>query len=90
MVWPSSDGMISANRDDGVHESGRWQMMGPRPHRRCGIRQEHKDDCLPSVFNAVFLPSIGDAVRELGRPMRGDLRRATAMAMSKYGKEEEQ
>jgi hypothetical protein len=27
---------------------------------------------------------MGDAVRELGRPIRGELRRVTAVAMSKY------
>jgi hypothetical protein len=37
--------------------------------------------CLPSDFSAFFLLSIGDAVRELGRPIRGELRRATAVAM---------
>ena len=40
--------------------------------------------CLPSDFSAAFLLSIGDAVRELGRPIRGELRRATAVAMSRY------
>lgn len=39
-----------------------------------------------SDFNVDLLLSIGDAVRELGRPMRGELRRATAVAMSRYGK----
>jgi hypothetical protein len=49
-----------------------------------GVVHGAKDACSPSDFKAVFLLSIGDAVRELGRPLRGELRRATAVAMSRW------